>query len=164
MLARPFGYEDVSNLTGATGSNVDIWAPQGPVPLNFSLPSLPFESGDDGACVPQLLSSLDDGNGHSQLYDLLRCMALSENSAPALAVRYAITSLAMLHTKGLSKADLYRAKAISALRQSISRKLERKEALQAMAASMLMEIYEVISFAHPYCDYRDGHYCLLMQH
>jgi len=138
---------DVPNLTRP---HIDSWSPRGSVPLTPSLPSFPFADHENGAFVSKMLSSMDDVDGHSELYDLLRRMTLCEDSAPALAIRHSITSLAILYTKGSDKAYLYRAKAISALRKSLAKQLEKTEALQVMAASMLMQIYEVRISSHYY--------------
>ncbi len=70
-------------------------------------------------------------------------MALGDNTLPSLAVRFAISALALLHAKRLSEASLFQIKALSALSQSINREIGTEEGLKTIAASMLLNIYEV---------------------
>lgn len=70
-------------------------------------------------------------------------MALSDNTLPSLAIRSAISALALLHAKRLSEASIFQIKALSALSQSINQEIGTEEALKTMAASMLLNIYEV---------------------
>ncbi len=70
-------------------------------------------------------------------------MALSDNTLPSLAIRFAISALALLHLKRLPEALLFQSKALSALSQSIHRGIGTEEGLKSIAASMLLNIYEV---------------------
>jgi hypothetical protein len=70
-------------------------------------------------------------------------MALSDNTLPSLAIRFAISALALLHIKRSSEASLFQIKALSALSQSINREIGTEEGLKTIAASMLLNIYEV---------------------
>ena len=70
-------------------------------------------------------------------------MSLSDNTLPSLAIRFAISALALLHTKRPSEASLFQIKALSALSQSINGEIGTEEGLKTLAASMLLNIYDV---------------------
>jgi hypothetical protein len=70
-------------------------------------------------------------------------MSLNDNTLPSIAIRFAISALALLHLKRSSEASLYQIKAISALSKSIDREIGTEEGLKTIAASMLLNIYEV---------------------
>jgi hypothetical protein len=70
-------------------------------------------------------------------------MSLNDNTLPSIAIRFAIFALALLHLKRSSEASLYQIKAISALSKSIDREIGTEEGLKTIAASMLLNIYEV---------------------
>jgi hypothetical protein len=78
-----------------------------------------------------------------ELYKLLLRMALSDNTLPSLAIRYAISALALLHIRRSFEASQFQIKALSALSQSINREIGTEDGLKAIAASMLLNIYEV---------------------
>jgi hypothetical protein len=70
-------------------------------------------------------------------------MALSDNTLPSLAIRFAISALAHLHLNRSSEASQFQVSALSALSKSINREIGTEEGLKTMAASMLLNIYEV---------------------
>jgi hypothetical protein len=70
-------------------------------------------------------------------------MALSDNTLPSPAIRFAISALALLHVRRSFEASKFQIKALSALSQSINQEIGTEERLKTIAASMLLNIYEV---------------------
>lgn len=74
-------------------------------------------------------------------------MALGDEEPSALAARHAITALSYQHLGEHKRAVMHQAKSLHALQAVISRlsagDVEASQALRAMAASMLLNIYEV---------------------
>ncbi|KAE9378870.1 hypothetical protein N431DRAFT_553212 [Stipitochalara longipes BDJ] len=103
----------------------------------------PSISATNASAIAMLLTSREDKE--FELYKLLLRMALSDNTLPSLAIRFAISALAHLHMRRSSEASLFQIKAVSALSQSINREMGTEEGLKTMAASMLLNIYEVVS-------------------
>lgn len=79
----------------------------------------------------------------TDLYGLLVRMALTDNSPPALAVRHAISALSYQHLAQRHTANLHQATAVRALQGAIESPMQPMQALQSMAASMLLNLYEV---------------------
>jgi hypothetical protein len=82
-------------------------------------------------------------------------MALSDNTLPSLAIRFAISALAILHIKRFSEASRFQINALSALSRSINQQIGTEEGLKTIAASMLLNIYEVgrvqVTFCVQFC-------------
>ena len=81
----------------------------------------------------------------TDLYQLLVRMSLNDDSPPALATRHALTSLSYQHLDLTVQARYHQVQALAALQMSIEslKPQVAKEAFQSMAASMLLNIYEV---------------------
>ncbi|KAK0640631.1 fungal-specific transcription factor domain-containing protein [Cercophora newfieldiana] len=80
------------------------------------------------------------------LYGLLVRMSLGDDNLPAQATRHAIAAISYQHIGQDDAALSHKTNSISALQKSVdllsSGKLDTKEAFQAMAASMLLNIFE----------------------
>ncbi|KAK0617617.1 fungal-specific transcription factor domain-containing protein [Immersiella caudata] len=80
------------------------------------------------------------------LYGLLVRMSLGDDHPPAQATRHAVAAISYHHIGQEEVALIHKANSISALQKSIGRlssgNLDTKEAFQAMAASMLLSVYE----------------------
>jgi hypothetical protein len=92
--------------------------------------------------VARLISSSYDAN---DLYSLLLRLSIGDDEKPTLATRHAISALSYQHLDKY-KASSYQTSAICALQSSIET-LVPSRAIQAMAASMLLSIFEVLSSA-----------------
>ncbi|OIW23748.1 hypothetical protein CONLIGDRAFT_636998 [Coniochaeta ligniaria NRRL 30616] len=91
--------------------------------------------------VSLLVSSSADVDG---LYGLLLRLSFYDDELPSLATRHALSALSYQHLDQ-HKAVLHQTKAIRALQSSIEA-FPPSRALQTMAASMLLSIFETINF------------------
>jgi hypothetical protein len=82
-----------------------------------------------------------------ELYLLLMKMSLADETPSALAARHAIAGLSYQHLGQHKTAAMHQTKSLRALQTVIGRlaagDLEATQALRAMAASMLLNIFEV---------------------
>lgn len=82
-----------------------------------------------------------------ELYTLLVRMSLADETPSALAARHAIAALSYQHLGQREAAVLHQTKALGALQAVInslsSGNTENMQAFRAMAASMLLNIFEV---------------------
>jgi hypothetical protein len=94
------------------------------------------------ACIVSAVS-----NELPELYGLLVRMALADETPSALAARHAIAALSYQHLGQHEVATVHRTKSLSALQTVINTlsfgDVEMAQALRAMAASMLLNIFEV---------------------
>ncbi|KAK4447273.1 fungal-specific transcription factor domain-containing protein [Podospora aff. communis PSN243] len=95
--------------------------------------------------VSALVSSTCENMGED-LYGLLVRMSLGDDHPPAQATRHAVAAISYHHVGQEEVALTHKANSISALHRSVERlgsgDLDTKEAFQAMAASMLLSVYE----------------------
>lgn len=70
-------------------------------------------------------------------------MSLTDNGVPSLAVRYAMNAISYLYLKKPDKAMIHQMHAVSALQGAIDRILDPRCRAQAIAASLLLSLYEV---------------------
>jgi len=70
-------------------------------------------------------------------------MSLTDDSAPSLAARHAISALSNQHLQRNEAAVWHQTKALGALQAAIEGPVETNKALQMMAASLLLNIFEV---------------------
>lgn len=89
--------------------------------------------------VARILSS---SNRNDELYGLLVRMAFQDDSLPSLASRYAISALSYQHLAMEKAAVMHQMAAMRALQTAIET-AKAAECMQMMAASMLLNIYEV---------------------
>ncbi|KAK0710308.1 fungal-specific transcription factor domain-containing protein [Lasiosphaeria miniovina] len=88
----------------------------------------------------------------SDLYNLLIRMSLTSEAPPAVATRHAIAALSYQHLERRQEALAHHGKALRALQVSIDSlsqlvpRTDPVQAFQAMAASMLLNIYESLNF------------------
>jgi hypothetical protein len=85
-----------------------------------------------------LVSSSSDASG---LYGLLLRLSFHDNGFPSLATRHALAALSYQHLDKY-KAALHQARSIRALQSAIEH-FPVSSAMQTMAASMLLSIFEV---------------------
>lgn len=89
--------------------------------------------------VAELISSsCDAGN----LYSLLVRMSLSDDQLPSMATRHAISAISYQHLRLKNEALAHHTTAIHALQASIE-DFDPSRAMQMMATSMLLSIFEV---------------------
>ncbi|AEO65613.1 uncharacterized protein THITE_2112764 [Thermothielavioides terrestris NRRL 8126] len=85
-----------------------------------------------------------------ELYLLLMKMSLADETPSALAARHAIAGLSYQHLGQHKTAAMHQTKSLRALQTVIGRlaagDLEATQALRAMAASMLLNIFETLNF------------------
>lgn len=86
------------------------------------------------------LSNLGD-----TLAPFLLKLAMSDMGPSSKAILHAILALSSLRLKKNGLADSYKASAISLLSRSLSAGSEQKVALQGIASSMLLYLYEVVN-------------------
>lgn len=93
--------------------------------------------------VARAIAAISDER--TDLYRLLIRMSLGDNTAPAVATRHALTSLSYQHLNMLFEARYHQTRALAALQSSIETlgPTAKMQAFQSMAASMLLNIYEV---------------------
>lgn len=84
------------------------------------------------------------GDPDADLYRLMARMTLNSTLPAAMAVRHALTAVSFQFLGERLRAREHQNQALGAIRTTISKPLplERMEAFQAMAASMLLNIYE----------------------
>ncbi|KAH6645304.1 fungal-specific transcription factor domain-containing protein [Truncatella angustata] len=91
--------------------------------------------------VARLISSSYDAD---DLYGLLLRLSINDDEKPTLATRHAISALSYQHLDK-DKALVYQTNAVCALQSSIEA-LVPSRAIQTMAASMLLSIFETLNF------------------
>lgn len=91
----------------------------------------------------KLGSELLLSNQGDPLAQLLLKLAMSDVAPSSKAILHAILAFSSLRLKRKDQADSYRASAISLLVASMSAGSEQKVALQMIASSMLLCLYEV---------------------
>ena len=94
--------------------------------------------GIDYTSVSRLVSSSPDSD---DLYGLLLRLSMNDDELPTLAARHAISALSYQHLD-VEKALSHQGSAIRALQMAIEQ-LDPARAIQTMAASMLLNIFEV---------------------
>ncbi|KAK3361387.1 fungal-specific transcription factor domain-containing protein [Lasiosphaeria ovina] len=141
----------------ASNQDIEVWnsslqtrgdAPKEPLAMTFSLD--PFLDTHKYSALSQIIStSCED---MSDLYNLLIRMSLTSEAPPAVATRHAIAALSYQHLERRQEALAHHGKALSALQVSIDSlsqlmpRTDSVQAFQAMAASMLLNIYESLNF------------------
>ncbi|KAK3315690.1 fungal-specific transcription factor domain-containing protein [Apodospora peruviana] len=156
-----------AEFVNATNRDIQLWKdPSVPRdfhqdrPLNSSLtislpPGLstislsqidPFIATNEYSAVSRIISSACDDT--ADLYKLLVRMSLSEETPPAMATRHAFAALSYQHLAEQETAFAHQTKALSALQTSIETlsPTEPAQAFHAMAASMLLNIFETLNF------------------
>ncbi|KAI5468117.1 fungal-specific transcription factor domain-containing protein [Mariannaea sp. PMI_226] len=91
----------------------------------------------------QLVTS--HGDYRQDICNLLHRMSLHDDTAPTLAVRHSMNAISYLHLQQPSRSFQHHMLAVSALRNSLSDLSDSKARDQAIAASMLLSIYEAVS-------------------
>jgi hypothetical protein len=74
-------------------------------------------------------------------------MSLTDNGVASLAVRYAMNAISYLYLRRSDEAMLHQMRAVSALQGAIDRIQDPRCRAQAIAASLLLSLYEVCSIA-----------------
>lgn len=89
----------------------------------------------------QLVTS--QGDFRQDICSLLHRMSLHDETASTLAVRHSMNAISYLNLQHASRSVQHHMMAVSALRKSISDLSDSKARAQAIAASVLLSIYEV---------------------
>lgn len=87
------------------------------------------------------------GDLRQDVCGLLRRMSLTDNGVASLAVRYAMNAISYLYLRRTDEAMLHQMRAVSALQGAIDRIQDPRCRAQAIAASLLLSLYEVYSIA-----------------
>ncbi|VUC27033.1 unnamed protein product [Clonostachys rosea] len=85
------------------------------------------------------------GDLRRDICNLLYRMAVTDDAASSLAVRSSMNAISYYSLNQISTAKLHQFKAISALRKAITQISDYKSRAQAIAASMLLSIYEILN-------------------
>lgn len=103
----------------------------------------PFSLFDSRSPVARLLAtySVED-----HLYQLLARISLSDDTPGSLAPRHALSAISYQHLGRHDEAMLHQAKSLTALQTAISNPIDMTTALQTMASSMLLNIFETMNF------------------
>ncbi|KAH8694085.1 fungal-specific transcription factor domain-containing protein [Talaromyces proteolyticus] len=84
------------------------------------------------------------GDLRRDVCSLLYRMSLTDELPPSLAVRYSMNAITYLYLQRSRESAYNRMRAVSALREALSQVLDSKSWAQAIAASMLLSIYEAV--------------------
>ncbi|KAL7935918.1 fungal-specific transcription factor domain-containing protein [Trichoderma chlorosporum] len=84
------------------------------------------------------------GDLRQDVCGLLRRMALTDNGVSSLAVRYAMNAISYLYLRMPDEAMMHQMRAVSALQGAIDRITDPRCRAQAIAASLLLSLYEVL--------------------
>ncbi|KAH0499795.1 hypothetical protein TgHK011_006961 [Trichoderma gracile] len=84
------------------------------------------------------------GDLRQDVCGLLRRMSLTDNGVASLAVRYAMNAISYLYLRRSDEAMLHQMRAVSALQGAIDRIQDPQCRAQAIAASLLLSLYEVL--------------------
>ncbi|KAJ4854481.1 fungal specific transcription factor domain-containing protein [Trichoderma breve] len=82
------------------------------------------------------------GDLRQDVCGLLRRMALTDNGISSLAVRYAMNAISYLYLRMPDEAMMHQMRAVSALQGAIDRIVDPRCRAQAIAASLLLSLYE----------------------
>lgn len=87
----------------------------------------------------------------ASLHSLLVRMSLVDETAPAFAIRHAMAAISFQHLGDCAMASMHQTKSVNALQTTINRLgrgdvTETAQALRAMAASMLLNVFETKKF------------------
>lgn len=84
------------------------------------------------------------GDLRQDICSLLYRMSLDDDTAPSLAVRHSMNAISYLNMQHSSKSVQHHMLAVSALRKAIANLSGSNARSQAIAASLLLSIYEVV--------------------
>lgn len=100
---------------------------------------------DDGEISSAVRLITSRGDLRQDVCGLLRRMALTDDGVSSLAVRYAMNAISYLYLKKADEATLHQMHAVAALQGAIDRIKDPRCRAQAIAASLLLSLYEVCS-------------------
>jgi hypothetical protein len=103
----------------------------------------------DYSSAIQMVTS--QGDLRQDICQLLYRMSLDDETTPALAVRHSMNAISYLNLKQSSESVQHHMLAVSALRKSVADLSESKARSQAIAASLLLSIYEVGPYSPSQC-------------
>ncbi|KAK7408362.1 hypothetical protein QQX98_009458 [Neonectria punicea] len=120
--------------------HLGIWRVPSPTP-SLHTPQFGTEmTSTQYSAAMQMVTS--QGDLRQDICSLLYRMSLNDETAPSLAVRHSMNAISYLHLQNSAKSIHHHMLAVSALRQTISQMLDYNTRSQAIAASMLLSIYE----------------------
>ncbi|KAM0257112.1 hypothetical protein ACHAQJ_004576 [Trichoderma viride] len=122
-----------------------VWMPtllcRSPKLPRFGTNKAPIYDGEISSAVRLITSR---GDLRQDVCGLLRRMSLTDNGIPSLAVRYAMNAISYLYLGKLDEAMFHQIYAVSALQGAIDRFIDPRCRAQAIAASLLLSLYEVL--------------------
>lgn len=126
--------------TGAHMQHIGVLAPAAPSHSLWS-PKLGFY----GPRIPSAIRLVTSGTFQDDVCGLLYRMSLDDNSVPSLSVRHSMNAISLLSLHRSDEALKYKILAISNLKGALTQGLDNKSRPQAIATSLLLTLYEVLS-------------------
>ncbi|KAL7783251.1 fungal-specific transcription factor domain-containing protein [Trichoderma ceciliae] len=127
--------------TAAHTLHMGAWTPSIPPSHSLWSPKLGFY----GPLIPSAIRLVTSGTFHDDVCGLLYRMSLDDNSVPSLSVRHSMNAISLLSLHRSNEALKYKILAISNLKGAITQGLDNKSRPQAIATSLLLTLYEVLS-------------------
>ncbi|KAH8127712.1 hypothetical protein FP744_10005237 [Trichoderma asperellum] len=126
-------------------NRVGVWTPPSPVRSpklpRFGTNKCPIYDNEISSAVRLITSR---GDLRQDVCGLLRRMSLTDDGVSSLAVRYAMNAISYLYLKKSDEATLHQMHAVAALQGAIDRIKDPRCRAQAIAASLLLSLYEVL--------------------
>ncbi|PTB37366.1 hypothetical protein M441DRAFT_265817 [Trichoderma asperellum CBS 433.97] len=98
-----------------------------------------------GPRIPSAIRLVTSGTFQDDVCGLLYRMSLDDNSVPSLSVRHSMNAISLLSLHRSDEALKYKILAISNLKGALTQGLDNKSRPQAIATSLLLTLYEVLS-------------------
>ncbi|UKZ78821.1 hypothetical protein TrVFT333_006566 [Trichoderma virens FT-333] len=139
-------YENNSSdsLTDNNNMKMRVWMPspsRSPQLPRFGSNKRPIYDTDISSAVRLITSR---GDLRQDVCGLLRRMALTDDGVSSLAVRYAMNAISYLYLRMPDEAMMHQMRAVTALQGAIDRIPDPRCRAQAIAASLLLSLYEVL--------------------
>ncbi|KAH0525742.1 hypothetical protein TsFJ059_009162 [Trichoderma semiorbis] len=137
-------YETNSQDSLTNNKKLSLWIPsptRSPQLPRFGSNKCPIYDTEISSAVRLITSR---GDLRQDVCGLLRRMALTDNGVSSLAVRYAMNAISYLYLRMPDEAMMHQMRAVSALQGAIDRIVDPRCRAQAIAASLLLSLYEVL--------------------
>ncbi|KAL6859453.1 fungal-specific transcription factor domain-containing protein [Trichoderma novae-zelandiae] len=133
-----------SATSNCQSNRMAVWMPsirRSPQLPRFGSDKFPIYDADM-SCAARLITSR--GDLRQDVCGLLRRMSLADNGVASFAVRSAMNAISYLYLRRPDEAMLHQMRAVSALQGAIDRIQDPRCRAQAIAASLLLSLYEVL--------------------
>ncbi|KAM6483874.1 fungal-specific transcription factor domain-containing protein [Trichoderma sp. SZMC 28011] len=128
--------------TGAHLQHMGAWTPPTISPRQSIWSS---KLGFYGPQLPTAIRLVTSGQFHDDVCGLLYRMSLGDNTVPSLSLRHSMNAISLLSLHKSNEALRYKILAISYLKGALTQGLDNKSRPQAIATSLLLTLYEVLS-------------------